>query len=57
MKQITLAVYVAVLEDAKQKILENYRHQGKSVPFNAIAFGIDELLFEVDQGNQQEYVL
>ena len=57
MKQITRAVYVAVLEDAKHKILENYRHQGKSVIFNTAAFVIDELLSEVDQGNEQEYVL
>ena len=57
MKQITRAVYVAVLEDAKHKILENYRHQGKSVTFITAAFGIDELLLEVDQGNEQEYVL
>lgn len=57
MKQITRAVYVAVLEDAKHKILENYRYQGKSVTFHTAAFVIDELLSEVDQGNEQEYVL
>ncbi len=58
MKMITRQQYIDVLEDAKKKILENYKPQSEGTGhFNTASFVVNELIFEVSQGNPQEYVL
>jgi len=58
MKMITRQQYVEVLEDAKKRILESYQPQEEGTcHFNTASFVVKELIFEVNQGNPQEFVL
>jgi len=55
---ITRKQYVAVLEDAKKRIESNYKPQEEGTGhFNTASFVVKELIFEVNQGNPQEFVL
>jgi hypothetical protein len=58
MEMITRKQYVAVLEDAKKRIESNYKPQEEGTGhFNTASFVVNELIFEVNQGNPQEFVL
>ena len=58
MEMITRKQYIAVLEDAKKKIDANYKPQEEGTGhFNTASFVVKELIFEMNQGNQQEYIL
>lgn len=58
MKMITRQQYIDVLEDAKKRILESYKPQEEGTGhFNTASFVVSELIFEVSQGNPQEFVL
>lgn len=55
---ITRKQYIAVLEDAKKRIESNYKPQEEGTGhFNTASFVVKELIFEMNQGNQQEYIL
>ena len=55
---ITRKQYIAVLEDAKKRIESNYKPQAEGTGhFNTASFVVSELIFEVSQGNPQEFVL
>lgn len=55
---ITRKQYIAVLEDAKKRITKNYQPQEEGTGhFNMAAFVVSELIFEMNQGNPQEFVL
>lgn len=55
---ITRKQYVAVLEDAKKRIESNYNQQEEETGhFNTASFVVKELIFEINQGNPQEFVL
>ena len=51
---ITRKQYIAVLEDAKKRIDSNYKPQKEG---NMASFVVKELIFEINQGNPQEFVL
>jgi hypothetical protein len=58
MEMITRKQYIAVLEDAKKRIESNYKPQEEGTGhFNTASFVVKELIFEMNQGNQQEFVL
>ena len=58
MEMITRKQYIAVLEDAKKRIESNYKPQEEGTGhFNTSSFVVKELIFEMNQGNQQEYIL
>ena len=58
MEKITLKQYIDVLEDAKKRIEANYKPQEEGTGhFNTASFVVKELIFEMNQGNQQEFVL
>ena len=58
MEMITRKQYIAVLEDAKKRIESNYKPQEEGTGhFNTASFVVKELIFEMNQGNQQEYNL
>lgn len=58
MEMITRKQYVAVLEDAKKRIESNYNQQEEETGhFNTASFVVKELIFEINQGNPQEFVL
>lgn len=55
---ITRKQYIQVLEDAKKRIESNYKPQEEGTGhFNTASFVVKELIFEMNQGNQQEYIL
>jgi hypothetical protein len=55
---ITREQYIKVLEDAKKRIEYSYKPQEEGTGhFNTAAFVMSELIFEISQGNQQEYIL
>ena len=58
MEMITRKQYIAVLEDAKKRIESSYKPQEEGTGhFNTASFVVKELIFEMNQGNQQEFVL
>jgi len=58
MEMITRKQYVAVLEDAKKRILESYQPQEEGTGhFNTASFVVSELIFEMNKGNSSEFVL
>lgn len=58
MEMITRKQYIQVLEDAKKRIEFNYKPQEEGTGhFNTASFVVKELIFEMNQGNQQEYIL
>lgn len=58
MLRITRKQYLAVLEDAKKRILDNYKPQEEGTGhFNTAQFVVSELIFEMNQGNPSEYIL
>jgi hypothetical protein len=58
MEMITRKQYIQVLEDAKKRIESNYKPQEEGTGhFNTASFVVKELIFEMNQGNQQEYIL